>query len=81
MHAKHMTFTRWKAAFWRDCEREGKLLAFDAMGDGAMLLFYERGVEPTVQGILKDALLGTPETVKRKRNAENNLRTKPLDRQ
>jgi len=70
MSAKHMTFTRWKTAFWRDCEREGKLLAFDAMGDSAMLLFYERGVEPTVQGILNDVLLGSPETLTRKLNAE-----------
>ena len=70
MNPNHMTFTRWKAAFSGDCEREGKLLAFDAMSDSAMMLFYERGIEPSVQAILNDVLLGTPETLKGKQNAE-----------
>ena len=55
MNAINLTFRLWKAVLRKDCERENKLPAFDAMGDCALRLFYERGVEPTVQGILKDA--------------------------
>ena len=42
----HMTFTLWKAAFREDCQHEHKLQALDAMGDSAMMLFYECGVDP-----------------------------------
>ena len=56
MNAIPLTFTLWKAALREDCERENKLPAFDAMADCALRLFYERGVEPTVQGILNDAI-------------------------
>ena len=77
MNAKLMTFSIWKAAFREDCQREHKLQAFDAMGDSAMMLFYERGVEPTVQGFLDDAVLGAPETLTTNPNAESSLRVKP----
>ena len=80
MNALHMTFTLWKAAFREDCQHEHKLQAFDAMGDSAMMLFYERGVEPTVQGILNDASPGGSETLTTKPNAESNLWVKPHGR-
>ena len=67
MNATHMTFTLWKAALREDCEHENKLLAFDAMGDCALSLFYERGVEPTVQSILNDVSLDAPRNATKER--------------
>ena len=51
----NMTFELWKALLRDDCEREDKVDAFDALGDSAFRLFWERGVDPTVIDILKDA--------------------------
>jgi len=62
MCATHLTFILWKAALREDCERKHKLLGFDAIGDYALRLFYERGVEPTVQGILDDGSVKSTET-------------------
>ena len=54
MSVEYLGFERWKIVLRENCVREGKLFAFDAMGDYALRLFWERGTEPTVQGILSE---------------------------
>jgi hypothetical protein len=49
-----MTFALWKSALQKDCEGQGNLSAFQAMGDTALMLFWSRGVEPTVHALLRD---------------------------
>lgn len=52
MNDVHLSFRHWKAALHDDCERAGKLAAFDAIGDAALQLFWERGIEPTMRGLV-----------------------------
>lgn len=55
MSAMQLAFTLWKAALRQDCERRDKVLAFEAMGEDVLRMFWERGAVPTVQGILEDS--------------------------
>lgn len=47
-----LPFETWKRLLQKDCERLDKIAAFNAMGDAALKLFWNDGVEPTVEGLL-----------------------------
>lgn len=53
MSAKCLIFERWKIVVREDCAREDKLPAFDAMGDYALRLFWERSGRANGAGILE----------------------------
>ena len=46
-----VAFDTWKALLRKDCELQGKLLAFDALGDYVLQLLWTRGLDPTVKAI------------------------------
>ena len=48
-----LAFDLWKLKLRKDCERQGKLLAFDAIGDYALRLLWETGLDPTIRAILE----------------------------
>lgn len=48
-----ITFESWKSQLRKDCELEGKIIAFDALGNSVLRLLWEQGLEPSVKGILK----------------------------
>lgn len=52
--ASPLNFEHWRSVLRADCEQKGKLTAFQAIGENALRLFWERGTEPSVEGILKD---------------------------
>ena len=54
-----LNFNDWKNGLRRDCELEDKLLAFNNLPDYALKIFWERGVDPTVQALLDDTGDGT----------------------
>ncbi len=39
----------WKIQLRKDCELQGKLLAFDAMGDCVLELLWESGLDPNAK--------------------------------
>jgi hypothetical protein len=47
------SFESWKLRLQKDCEREDKSLAFDALGDTVLRLLWEQGLGPSVSGILE----------------------------
>ena len=46
-----VSFEIWKLQLRKDCELQDKLLAFDNMGDYALRLLWEQGLDPTVEAI------------------------------
>lgn len=46
-----VSFEIWKLQLRKDCELRDKLLAFDNMGDYALRLLWEHGLNPTVEAI------------------------------
>jgi hypothetical protein len=55
-----LTFETWKALLRNDCIVGEKLRAFDAVGDAILRILYENGVDPTVEAVVRDGLLGKP---------------------
>jgi hypothetical protein len=47
-------FNVWKSELRNNSAKEGKLPAFGALDDFTLLLFFERGIEPTPQAIVED---------------------------
>jgi hypothetical protein len=47
-------FETWKTQLRENCAREGKLPAFNTLGDFVLLLLFERGVQPTPQAVVED---------------------------
>ena len=45
-------FDVWKQQLRKDCERQDKLRAFEGMGEYGLKMFWEFGVDPTLQAIL-----------------------------
>ena len=45
-------FEIWKEQLRLDCEREQKLLAFEALPDDVLKLFWLRGLHPSVKAIV-----------------------------
>jgi len=54
MSTPQLPFASWRLKLRDDCEATGKMLAFDAMGDYVLQLFWQRGLEPTVNAIIGD---------------------------
>lgn len=48
-------FEDWKLALRQDCQKQGKMVAFDAMGERALKLWWETGIEPTVNALIDGA--------------------------
>jgi hypothetical protein len=44
----------WKLQLRKDCEVRGKLDAFDSLGEYALKLLWETGIDPTVAAIVGD---------------------------
>lgn len=53
------TFEAWKTLLRSDCLARGKVQAFDGIGDVILRILYENGVDPTVEAVVRDGLLGT----------------------
>ena len=47
-----LEFATWKLLLRKDCETQGKLLAFNSIGDYALKLLWEQGLDPSVAGIV-----------------------------
>ena len=47
-----LTYEVWKIQFRKDCEIEGKLLAFDSLGEYTLKLLWGNGLAPTVRAIV-----------------------------
>lgn len=50
-----ITYDAWKLQLREDCEVRGKLAAFDSLGEYALKLLWENGLDPTVAAIVGDA--------------------------
>ena len=46
-------FEVWKEALRLDCEREQKLVAFEALPDDVLKLFWQLGPHPSVKAIVE----------------------------
>jgi len=60
-----LTYEVWKIQFHKDCEIEGKLPAFDSLGEYALKLLWGNGLAPTVRavvGSIDDQTELSPET-------------------
>jgi hypothetical protein len=44
-------FEAWKLKLQEDCEHQGRLLVFNAFNDSVLKLFWERGLDPTVEAL------------------------------
>ena len=49
-----MNFETWKSRLREDCEKDGKLAAFEALGDYVLKLLWKSGIEPSVRAICND---------------------------
>jgi hypothetical protein len=49
---KSLAFDVWKLQLRKDCELQGKVSAFDAMGDYVLELLWARGLDPSVKAII-----------------------------
>ena len=50
-----LPFVDWTQALRSDCNAKEKLVAYDALGDTVLKMFWERGTEPTVDAIINSA--------------------------
>jgi hypothetical protein len=46
-----LDFDAWKSQLFKDCERQGQLLAHNNLVDSCLKLLWESGAEPTVRAI------------------------------
>jgi hypothetical protein len=49
-----LNFEVWKSILLEDCLQHDKLPAFNNLGDAVLRMFWEREVEPSVEGIMRD---------------------------
>jgi hypothetical protein len=52
MSSPRLSFEIWKQCFHDDCVQQGKLAAFNALGDFVIEMFWKCGLEPSVQAII-----------------------------
>ena len=52
MITPNLNFQDWKLLLREDCRCQGKLPAFDSLGEYVLSMLWEEGLDPTVQGIL-----------------------------
>lgn len=50
-----LTYEVWKFELRKDCEQRGKLRAFDGLGEYALKLLWEDGIDPSVEAIVGNA--------------------------
>lgn len=50
-----ITYDVWKVQLRKDCEVQGKLAAFDGIGEYALRLLWAEGIHPTVAAIVGSA--------------------------
>lgn len=65
--AQALTYEIWKVQFRKDCENEGKMPAFDSLGEYTLKLLWQSGLAPNVRAIVESIdgqanLSPTPET-------------------
>jgi hypothetical protein len=46
-----LSFDAWKLQLHQDCENEGKVKAFDAIGDYVLRVLWQSGIDPTVRAV------------------------------
>lgn len=51
--SQSLSFKDWKERLRKDCLDQGKLFAFDALGEFVLNLWWETGTAPTVNAILE----------------------------
>ena len=49
-------FEIWKDQLRLDCEREQKLLAFEALPDNVLTLFWLQGLHPSIKAIVESGI-------------------------
>ncbi len=54
MSPETLPFEVWKSRLRDDCERCGKAKQFEVLSDYVLQLFWQRGVEPSVDGLIGD---------------------------
>lgn len=54
MNRPEMHFDIWQQCFREDCERQNKLPVYDNLGEECLILLWESGTEPSVQGVIED---------------------------
>jgi hypothetical protein len=54
MFGPNLTFDTWKCLLQKDCEQNQKLQAFNSLGPNTLRIFWERGVDPTVEALIAD---------------------------
>ena len=47
-----LSFADWKELLRKDCEMRDKMVAFEALGDSVLQMFWESGLEPSVRALL-----------------------------
>lgn len=62
-----LTYEIWKVQLRKECENEGKMLAFDSLGEYTLKLLWQNGLDPNVWAIVESIdgqanLSPTPET-------------------
>jgi len=53
------TYAVWKELLRIDCVRLDKQEAFNGLGEIFLRILYENGLDPTVEAIVRDGLLGS----------------------
>ena len=55
-----ISFQLWKELFRKSCIGQGKLLAFDAMGEGVLRSLCRSGLDPNVNAVVESSELSLP---------------------
>jgi len=50
-----LSFEAWKELLREDCEMQDKMLAFEALGDSVLRMFWESGLDPSVRELLESS--------------------------
>ena len=55
-----ISFQLWKELFRMSCIGQGKLLAFEAMGEGVLRALWRSGLDPNVNAVVEGSDLSLP---------------------
>ena len=55
-----ISFQLWKELFRKSCVGQGKLLAFEAMGEGVLRSLWRSGLDPNVNAVVESSELSLP---------------------
>jgi len=58
---RSLAFSAWKLLLRNDCEARGKLVAFESLGDYALQLLWEEGIDPSVEAIVRGLQQNPPD--------------------